>query len=116
MGYRLFVDNPETNETLFYGTKLYGYVDEEDLESLQYLFENFWKDDYPNDFTYRDVYLGYCASNETLLDADEFKKFLILYMRDLYKYYPSEIYGKIDLCIDELLATIDGKPKRIGWC
>lgn len=78
MGYRLNISkDKEDNETLFYGTKLYGYCDHTKLLSYNYLvqigkFEG-------------DEFFCYGATNDIELNLEEFKIFCILYDYDLFK-------------------------------
>lgn len=81
MGYRLGVKTIDENDNIkdiYYGTKLYGYVDEQDLLSFKYLVILNKLDE--------DAYFNYGASHRIFLTYDEFKLFIYLYNEDLKKY------------------------------
>lgn len=79
MGYRLAVD--QVGGTLsYYGTKLYGYVEDETaLKSYKFLRDNGYFDD-------DDILFTYGASHDTVMDVCEFRKFAMLYNEDLNEY------------------------------
>lgn len=84
MGYRLEVKCVDHPELSFYGTKLYGYLEESCIEckllkSAQYLLSLGKVED-------EDEYWGYGADHETRLTAEETRTFLELYAEDMNSY------------------------------
>lgn len=79
MGYRLNISkDKEDKETLFYGTKLYGYCnDNKKLLSYNYLIQI-------GKFEGNEIF-DYGVTNDIELNYEEFKIFCILYDYDLFK-------------------------------
>ena len=78
MGYRLSIDKLENK---FYGTKLYGYLDFEilqTLESFKWLKNNKTIDGEDYWYSYNENYI--------ILNSDEIKEFILLYNEDYNKY------------------------------
>lgn len=81
MGYRLTVEKVGKDKPAYYGTKLYGYCDEEKLKSYQWLIKNH----YLNSDEY--YVWSYCCDNAILMRAKDFREFAKLYEEDLNNYY-----------------------------
>lgn len=102
MGFRLNIDKIEDKEikNVYYGTKLYGYVDESFLLSFMYL-TSIGKIDY-------DTFFNYGCGVQIPLNKKEFTIFANLYTIDLNK--ENENYGKKDqfnfIEIDEIKHEI----------
>lgn len=123
MGYRLAVyDKPHIwisekhkfteSNLLYYGTKLYGYVNgdeelpERKLHSFQYLVELGW---FNNDEYY---FFGGCAEYPCQLSKEQFKKFIDYYIQDLIENkctYVEEFKEEI-----KPIVELDG-DKFIDW-
>lgn len=115
MGIRLNVEVQGHPELNFYGTKLYGYVELNKLESFKYFQNEFGL------FEDTDTYLNFVdaglelGTDEFILSADQFKTFIDLYIKDYEKYH---IY---DIAMDmknapELVRIINtDDPKIIKW-
>lgn len=105
MGYRLNIEDPE-HHLNFYGTKLYGYVDERSLESYKYL-RSIEK---VND----DTMFCDCWDNECTLTPEQFAKFISLYEEDYFKDagYKMNTHPKYE-AIEEMLKT--NSDKIISW-
>lgn len=73
MGYRIDIKDQHGNR--YYGTKLYGYVDEDKLQSYQYLIKigkfNGWSE----------IFVDGC-DNKITLTAKEFEVFIKLYSQE----------------------------------
>lgn len=109
MGYRLDIVGKKTKKT-FYGTKLYGYTDEERLRSYQYLIGI-------GKFN-GDEYFSYCNFNEITLDNNQFKEFIKLYNEDYNNdrgsYFPeSKNFVINNEEIQELLNS--DEDKIVSW-
>lgn len=76
MGYRLSVSKLEE---VYYGTKLYGYTNEEILESYRFLKNKGYIDG--------DEVWGYCCDNPIVMKVKDFKAFRELYAQDLKDIY-----------------------------
>lgn len=110
MGYRLDVYDLD-DKNVFYGTKLFGYVDEADTFTSEWFFDNFLRGkEYPSDWEHTDVYWGYNAPHTSIMSAVQYAQFIALYLADLAQ------YGMLDKkLIGEILPTIDGKGKKVEW-
>lgn len=107
MGYRPEFKDLQNPDLLFYGTKLYGYVDESKLQSYKYLLsigkaeeDDLW--DYP-------------FEHEMILTAEQFRKFVDLYEKDFDRYGkfgPLSNYHDYSI-IQKLKAT--ESDKHIEW-
>ena len=101
------IDKPLRIEGLYYGTKLVGYEDEENLRCIDYLKAR--DKDYPC--------AQYC-NTRTVLDYNEFSEFIKLYMLDFKRIYEidlkenKEFYESIIKHLDDndILGYI------VGWC
>ena len=118
MGYRLNIEKITINEhfdkeikTIYYGTKLYGYVENEDLLSYLYLVST--------GKCINDYYFDYGSSIEIPLNKKELTIFLNLYSMDLDNsnlgYYENKEKGwflKEPNIIEELYKEPEGQiPK-----
>lgn len=74
MGYRLYVVDSESN-LAYYGTKLYGYVNEKKLKSYKYLESLGF---FGNGETF-----DYGCDNKIELTTEEFREFVKLYDEDI---------------------------------
>lgn len=105
MGLRIDIKDGAGNS--FYGTKLYGYCDEEGCKSFQYLVEI-------GKFDGDEIFCGCCNENPILLNAEQFCKFIKLYSDDL-----DMVMGTMDTplieeeAIKKLLSTQN--DKHIEW-
>lgn len=116
MGYRLDIHKIENQEIvqLYYGTKLYGYVDEEKFLSFMYLI-SIGK-------LAPDTYFDYGTSCEFALNRNEFTIFCQLYNIDMNKYYQFKLekdgFIQIPEIQKELSTSINDKNQIyiIGWC
>lgn len=81
MGYRLAI---EKCKMIYYNTKLFGYVEKENLKSLKYLIDI--------DKLSEDVQFEYGIDNEIVLNGEQMKKFIKLYNEDLnnFNFYSNE--------------------------
>ena len=101
------IDLPLRIEQLYYGTKLVGYEDEENLRCIDYLKSR--SKDYPC--------AQYC-NTRTVLDYNEFSDFIKLYMADFLR------INEIDLKENEefyesLIKHLDDTNILgyiVGWC
>lgn len=105
MGYRLCVSDPE-HHLKFYGTKLYGYTDEHILESYKYL-ESIGKVNYFTTFSGG-------IDNEMTLTSAQFREFIHLYRKDIFKKCAFEMSDIHEYnAIEEMLAT--ESDKIVSW-
>lgn len=82
MGYRLEIEKIVKKETIFYGTKLYGYIDENKLPELNsYNFLEAYR------YATKDDYWDYGASHQMLMWIRDFREFAKLYKSDYIDYY-----------------------------
>lgn len=81
MGYRPTFRCLDSSNLEFYGTKLFGYVDERKCLSYQYLAEIRKID--PGE-----VVWDYCCDNRMVLTAPQFAIFAMLYEHDMNMYSP----------------------------
>lgn len=112
MGYRLSVEKVGDRYPCYYGTKLYGYVnDETELKSYQWLVkEGFLKAD--------EIYVwDYCCENPILMRVEDFKIFAKLYNEDLNKILPNfkKDYFIKDEDIQQFLALDNWELIVISW-
>lgn len=89
MGTRMTVYDDEDG-IIFYGSKLFGYVDFRELESLRYLWD-LDMDDYTHetyvDFEdFGDLFYYPYSPKFGPMSLEDFDKFLALYNKDLIKY------------------------------
>lgn len=106
MGTRLevkFIDNADLYKDDWYGTKMCGYTDANNLECLKYL-KSLNRDDI-NDFFWsddlNDTYFGY-SSRKIRLTAVEFEKFIRLYEEDYRKHgYDGDGSNRDNFTFDE---------------
>ena len=111
MGYRLCVEQIQ-REPQFYGSKLYGYVnDVTELKSFQWLAEH-RKVDPEEDRYCWDAY----ASMDIRLTAEEYREFITLYAEDMKTFYnrPWNKFYKDDLVNLKALYDSDN-DKIISW-
>jgi hypothetical protein len=107
MGYRPDIMDTKRPELRFYDTKLYGYVDHEQLSSFKYLLSIGKVDE--------DVIWDYSWQNEMILTAEEFRKFMPLYEKEfdeLMSFGKLKDYYDYNI-IQELLKT--DNDKHIEW-
>lgn len=105
MGYRINIKDNET-EKEFYGTKLYGYVDEKILDSYKYLIRI-------KKFDGEEIF-DYNNENEIILSNEEFINFIIFYMRDLIEYRHTNLLAYPDWNIIYEMIHNDSS-KTISW-
>lgn len=99
MGYRLEISKIEYKES---GGKLFGYVeDETKLESWKWLKNH--------EFITGDEYWDYGCNPQIVLDDDEFKEFIELYIFDLHNYYKYEIDSDWIKSLRDLAKTKEDK-------
>ena len=107
MGYKLNIS--KDNETLFYSTKVYGYVyNKKELLSYNYLVQI-------GKFKGDEVFC-YTVSNDIELNLEEFKIFCILYDYDLFKNI--EVWQIHEfLSLDEIQKALNMKLEKyyISW-
>lgn len=124
MGFRLYLEDASSNA--FCCGKLYGYVDDAHLQSLQYLVDigamDAYIDDMRGDYTLYEkanIMIDSLSRVDVTLRQREFRTFLLLYFIDRYQYYIdgdhklSEVFDEYNSFI-ELFAnnpTID-----LIWC
>lgn len=117
MGYRLYIQKYNKEGTcLFYGTKLYGYIDHDDFLSFIYLVSI---GKLEKDSTFYD-----CDYNTLFLNKKELTIFLNLYLQDLKKsdyYKAGESEKQFEKIIkEETLSDIydDNMEDNyiISWC
>lgn len=89
MGYRLSISKCKC---IYYSTKLFGYVENEKLKSLQYLIDIGKLD--------KDVQFEYGIDNCIVLYKDNMKEFIKLYNEDL---------NNFDVCSDKKDRFINSK-------
>lgn len=90
MGIRMTVYDEEKN-IIFYGSKLFGYVDFHELESLRYLWglvlDDHTHELYRNFEDFGDSFYYSCGSTVFgPISHEDFYKFIVLYNKDLKKY------------------------------
>lgn len=85
MGYRLDVKVVGKPQLGFYGTKLYGYTEEEELKSYQWLSANKYLEPLLKDGHY---IWTYYFDNPIVMHIKEFKEFAKLYNEDYNKHSP----------------------------
>lgn len=112
MGYRLTVEKVGKDKPSYYGTKLYGYCEEEKLESYQWLIKNGYLD--------KDKYYSWSYGSDIaiLMRAEDFREFAKLYEEDLNKYYEYEKYDSTfigDPDIQEFMSLDDWELIVISW-
>lgn len=116
MGYRLEIT--DGSGYCFYGTKLYGYVGNtveelSNLLSIRYLssLKLIKQLDYK---IFEGNYWDYGNNNPIDLSAEQFNKFILMYLIDLSNYSRfSESY--LSTIIDELLPLINDRNKHLEW-
>lgn len=101
MGYRLNVSSKTNSDKSYYGTKLYGYVDEKNLQSYKWL-ERHGK------LTGDEVW-DYGCENTIVLTAEEYQEFIKLYARD---YCEKFVYPNI---MQELKEVADDGDVELSW-
>ena len=108
MGYRLEVT--QVGGTLsYYGTKLYGYVEDETaLKSYKFLRDNGY-------FDADDVVFTYGASHDTVMDVVDFRVFAELYNEDLNEYCEEKDFFINDETIRKILELYDYDRVVISW-
>ena len=95
MGYRLSIECKNNPELRYYGTKLYGYVeDESKLLSYEYLkrigkLDEIVNLDVNNFESVEDIKWDYCFDCHFVLTAEQFATFIGLYAQDLCDKYDS---------------------------
>lgn len=106
MGYRLTVYEYPNPDIVFYGTKLYGYFDNDELKSKKFL--QSIDPDYDTEASYWE------GDPQFLLSASDFRKFIELYSDDWYRMYGCKIddYDGWD-AVKEILESEN--PKIIEW-
>lgn len=119
MGYRLDVYDAEDEKINIYGTKLYGYLDDEEFDtllSLHYLIR-LRKIEYDERFYYN---LAYCYPARIRLDANQYRIFITYYIQDLQGpiYKSDSFFEYAHQCFDA--NTFDklfysGSDKLITW-
>lgn len=94
MGYRLGIIEKKDS---YYGTKLFGYQDNRDLESFKYLLKLGKVEE--------NEYFGYSSDQSITLTDTEFREFIKLYNEDLNKFcgYNNEFINNEE--IQKLLGT-----------
>ena len=101
MGYRLNIEQNE--QTILYGSKLYGYCNENKLKSYHYLIGI-------GKFTGNEFF-DYGHDNRITLNSNQMKKFIKYYARDLKKFY---WYDDVSCVIKELNEAFkNGKTKKL---
>lgn len=107
MGYRLQINKIE-NKHKFYGTKLFGYAESEDLKSWNWLVEN--------KYIGKDAYFGYGASRDIIMYVKDFREFIKLYNEDFNEYEESEDnYVLNSPEIKEMLELDDYDEVLVRW-
>ena len=112
MGYRLSVEKVGDNTPKYYGTKLYGYVDDEtELKSYQWLI----KEGFLNES--EEYVWEYCCDNPILMRVESFRDFVILYNEDLNKFLKPEMEDSFikDEDIQQFLKLDDWELIVISW-
>ena len=110
MGYRLCVDMVGHESPSFYGTKLYGYVDnEKQLKSYQWLLEKGF-------LSKNKTYIWtYCCENPIHMTVKDFKEFAVLYDKDCEETgYPPNSFLE-DSSIKEILNLEDDELLVLSW-
>lgn len=110
MGYRLEVEQVG-GKLYFYGTKLFGYEDEEKLKSYKFLIKNKYLDEYSTFFNYN-------HSNDFVMEIKDFREFVKLYNEDLnnFTFYSNEKDRFIkDKTIQKFLKLEDDDRVVISW-
>lgn len=103
MGYRLEISKIKYSTC---GGKLYGYTDVHELKSWEWLLKNKYIDG--------DEYWSYGCNPQIVLDAEEFKKFIKLYLEDLDENYAFKEY--LQVLKDELIKLSRTKcDKLLEW-
>lgn len=119
MGYRLSIECDGNPDLHYYGTKLYGYVnDESKLLSYEYLkrigkLDEIAAMDINNFETVEDIKWDYCFDCHFTLTAEQFATFIGLYAQDLCDKYDSRVAF---LFLKELIPIIaEPGDKYIEW-
>lgn len=108
MGYRLEISEPKS---IFYGTKLYGYVDLEECESIKWLLDKKF-------ITEEDVLFDHwnCGGlMPIVMVVEEFKEFIVLYDKDCQRLrdYKDSILN--DEMIKNILLKNDFEMIVLSW-
>lgn len=112
MGYRLAIRRADnTGIADFYGTKLYGYLDNQEefmLSSAKYLKSLGLIEDYQ--------YFGYGAENPIRLNHDQFVEFMTRYSTDLTA-FGDDLYKHCNLIDDTVIQELMDSivDKIISW-
>lgn len=112
MGYRLNVEMVGKSSPKYYGTKLYGYVNETQLESYQWLIKEGFLD------ANEEYIWDYCCDNPILMRAEDFKIFAKLYNEDFNNFIaePFKDHFIKDKDIQQFLQLEDWELIVISWC
>lgn len=111
MGYRLSVEVVGNDNPSYYGTKLYGYVDEKELKSYKWLmYKGYLRAD-------EDYCWDYGSENPIVMKIEDFRIFAIFYNIDCNENKPE--YAK-DAFIDDpdiqsFLKLDDDQLIVISW-
>lgn len=119
MGYRIDIRCKDNQDLHYYGTKLYGYVnDESKLLSYEYLkrigkLDEIVNIDVNNFESVEDIKWDYCFDCHFVLKAEQFSTFIGLYAQDLCDKYDSRFAF---LFLKELIPIIaEHGDKYIEW-
>lgn len=109
MGYRLEIERIGHKEPNFYGTKLYGYVDEKKLKSYNWLLDKGFLD--------KNTYYiwTYCCDNPITMKVKDFREFAVLYDEDCSQtgYLPGMFIE--DETIKQILNLKDDELLLLTW-
>lgn len=106
MGYRLNVKDLNDTSLEFYGTKLYGYYKETELESYKYL-KSLGK-------VTEETMWDYCFENKIILTCEEFNIFIKLYAADFKKEAHINLKDYLDYDILKKIKKTKAK-KELTW-
>ena len=107
MGYRLEVKCVDNKDINFYGTKLVGYVDPQDLDSIKYLVYLGKIEDFEVDYIWNGGSGPYYE-----LEENQFNNFIRYYRSDLMKHKQIDVYTFPEI---QKVMNCPGN-KIIGWC
>lgn len=104
MGYRLEISKIKYNTS---GGKLYGYTETDNLKSFKYLYDKRYID--------KNEFWSYGFNPQIVLNANEFKEFIKLYICDLKEYYNYGEEEKSEIIENLIKLSKTKDDKLLEW-